>query len=100
MKLTVRVELPASLCLLAAVSQPAEVSLEGPILQRAVLETLEAAYPMLQGTIRGHTSKLRQPFIRFACEQDLSHLSPREPLPAVVAGAKPFPIIDAIAGGL
>lgn len=97
----VRVELPAHLCRLAGISREVQITLEGSVTQRAVLDALELAYPMLEGTIRDHTSKLRRPFIRFfACEQDLSHLSPDDPLPAkVIEGKEPFLIIGAIAGG-
>ena len=101
MNRVVRVELPANLCRLAAARQQVRVTLQGPVTQRAILDALEADYPMLQGTIRDHTSKIRRPFIRFfACEEDLSHLSPDEPLPEPVAnGSEPFLIIGAIAGG-
>ena len=97
----VRVELPAHLSRLASTSREVLLSLDGSITQRAVLDALELAYPMLEGTIRDHTSKLRRPFIRFfACEQDLSHASPDDPLPsAVIEGKEPFLIIGAIAGG-
>ena len=56
---------------------------------------------MLRGTIRDHVTRQRRPFMRFfACEQDLSHESPDAPLPAAVeAGAEPFLIVGAIAGG-
>ena len=97
----VRVELPAHLRRLAGTSHEVHISLEGSVTQRAVLDALELAYPMLKGTIRDHTSKLRRPFIRFfACEQDLSHVSPDDPLPSeVIEGKEPFLIIGAIAGG-
>ena len=97
----VRVELPAHLCRLAGISRETPVSLEGPVTQRTVLDALEVAYPVLEGTIRDHTSKLRRPFIRFfACEQDLSHTSPDDLLPSqVIQGKEPFLIIGAIAGG-
>ena len=97
----VRVELPAHLRRLAGTAQEVHISLEGSVTQRAVLDALELAYPMLKGTIRDHTSKLRRPFIRFfACEQDLSHVSPDDPLPSdVIEGREPFLIIGAIAGG-
>lgn len=97
----VRVELPAHLRRLAGTTQEVHISLEGSVTQRAVLDALELAYPMLKGTIRDHTSKLRRPFIRFfACEQDLSHVSPDDPLPSeVIEGKEPFLIIGAIAGG-
>ena len=97
----VRVELPAHLCRLAGTSREVHLSLDGAVTQRAVLDALELAYPMLEGTIRDHTSKIRRPLIRFfACEQDLSHLSPDDPLPIDVSeGKEPFLIIGAIAGG-
>ena len=41
---------------------------------RSVLDAIEAAYPMLAGTIRDHTTKERRAFLRFfACERDFSH---------------------------
>jgi molybdopterin synthase sulfur carrier subunit len=97
----VRVELPAHLCLLSGVSREVQISVDSPATQRAVLDALELAYPMLEGTIRDHTSKLRRPFLRFfACEQDLSHMSPDDPLPAAVSeGREPLLIIGAVAGG-
>lgn len=101
MSTVIRVELPANLCLLAGAKREVQVTLEGPVTQRAILDALEAAYPMLEGTLRDHTTKLRRPFIRFfACEQDLSHLVPDETLPdAVAQGREPFLVIGAIAGG-
>ena len=64
----------------------------GPVTQRAVLDALEARYPMLRGTIRDHVTQQRRPFVRFfACEEDLSHEPPDAPLPdAVATGAEPF----------
>jgi molybdopterin synthase sulfur carrier subunit len=69
--------------------------------QRSVLDALEACYPMLRGTIRDHVTLQRRPFLRFfACEEDLSHNSPDDPLPeAVASGKEPFLVIGAIAGG-
>jgi sulfur-carrier protein len=101
MTTTVRVELPAHLCRLVGSSREVHLSLDGAVTQRAVLDALELAYPMLEGTVRDHTSKLRRPFIHFfACEQDLSHLSPDDPLPSeVIEGKEPLLIIGAIAGG-
>ena len=56
---------------------------------------------MLRGTIRDHDSGKRRAFVRFfACEQDLSHEPPDDPLPdAVASGAEPFLIVGAMAGG-
>jgi molybdopterin converting factor small subunit len=97
----IRVVLPAHLRTLARVSGDVELSVEGPATQRAVLDALEARYPMLRGAIRDHVTQQRRPFLRFfACEQDLSHEPPDAPLPeAVASGAEPFFIIGAIAGG-
>ena len=97
----IRVYLPAHLRTLASLKGEAEVQVERPVTQRAVLDALEAKYPMLRGTIRDHATQQRRPFVRFfACEEDLSHESPDAPLPdAVAAGAEPFMIVGAIAGG-
>jgi hypothetical protein len=98
---TVRVELPASLCVLARVGRQVEVSLEGPVTQRTILDALETRHPMLRGTIRDHGTLKRRPFIRFfACREDLSHMSADAPLPTAVAeGREQFLIIGAVAGG-
>ena len=100
----IRVALPAHLRTLARLSGDVELEIEGsaaPTL-RAVLDALEARYPMLRGTIRDHVTQQRRPFLRFfACEQDLSHDSPDAPLPeAVAAGREPLFVVGAIAGGL
>ena len=78
-----------------------QVGVPGVVTQRSVIDALEFEYPMLKGTIRDHQTQLRRPFIRFfACEQDLSHDSPDDPLPdAVVSGREPFLVVGAIAGG-
>lgn len=101
MTATVQVELPASLCRLANSPHTFALAVEEPVTQRAILDALEARFPMLEGCLRDHTTRLRRPFIRFfACEQDLSHLSPDDLLPTVVAqGREPFLILGAIAGG-
>ena len=97
----IRVVLPAHLRTLARVSGEVELPVEGGVTQRAVLDALEARYPVLRGTIRGHDGGQRRAFIRFfACEQDLSHESPDAPLPAAVAaGTEPYLIVGAMAGG-
>ncbi|MEP6687500.1 MAG: MoaD/ThiS family protein [Gemmatimonadales bacterium] len=97
----IRVVLPQHLRTLARVGEEVELQVEGPPTQRAVLDALEARYPMLRGTIRGHGTLERRPFVRFfACEQDLSHDPPDTPLPAQVAsGAEPFMVVGAMAGG-
>lgn len=97
----IRVVLPAHLRKLAHVDGEIEVEVAGPVTQRAVLDALEARYPMLRGTIRDHVTQKRRAFVRFfACAQDLSHEAPDAPLPdAVATGAEPFLVIGAIAGG-
>lgn len=97
----IRVILPPHLRTLAQVSGDVEINVEGPVTQRAVLDALEARYPMLRGTIRDHVTHQRRAFLRFfACEEDLSHDSPDAPLPdAVASGKEPFIVIGAIAGG-
>ncbi len=101
MSALVRVELPPSLCVLAGTGRDVVVPLEGAVTQRTLLDALEARYPTLRGTIRDHATRRRRPFIRFfACQQDLSHTPADAPLPeAVAAGAEPFLVIGAIAGG-
>jgi molybdopterin converting factor small subunit len=97
----IRIVLPAHLRKLARVEREVEVEVDGPATQRSVLDALEARYPMLRGTIRDHVTQERRPFLRFfACEQDLSLEPPDTPLPdAVVAGAEPFLVVGAMAGG-
>ena len=93
--------LPAHLRTLARVQGEVELVVEGPVTTCALLDALEARFPMLRGTIRDHGTHRRRPFIRFfACEQDLSHDSPDALLPAAIAsGAEPFLIVGAMAGG-
>lgn len=95
------VMLPAHLRNLAKVSDEIALVVDGSVTQRTVLDALEAAYPMLRGTIRDHTTKQRRAFVRFfACGEDISHDSPDAPLPdAVAQGNEPFMIVGAIAGG-
>jgi len=97
----IRVELPAHLRTLARIGGEVSVVVDGPVTQRAVLDALENAYPVLRGTIRDHGTLKRRAFLRFfACEQDLSHEPPDAILPAQVAsGAEPFLIVGALAGG-
>ena len=97
----IRVVLPFHLRTLAQVDGEVTLEVEGEVTQRAVLDALEARYPVLRGTVRDHVTQERRAFIRFfACGQDLSHESPDAPLPdAVATGAEPILIVGAIAGG-
>ncbi len=97
----IRVVLPHHLRTLAGVGSEVQLDLDGPPTLGAVLDAVEARFPMLRGTIRDHTTRQRRPFIRFfACGQDLSHEPAETPLPEPVArGAEPFRIVGAMAGG-
>ena len=97
----IRVVLPAHLRTLARVDGEVKVDVEAPATQRAVLDALEAAYPMLRGTMRDQTTQQRRAFLRFfACGEDLSNEAPDAPLPeAVAAGTEPYLIVGAMAGG-
>jgi hypothetical protein len=97
----IRVVLPHHLRTLARVDGEVKIEVEGEATPRAVLDALEAGYPMLRGTIRDQVTHQRRAFVRFfACEQDLSHESPDAPLPeAVASGAEPFVVMGAMAGG-
>jgi molybdopterin synthase sulfur carrier subunit len=97
----IRVTLPPHLRTLARVGNEVKLEVEEPVTPRAILDVLEARYPMLAGTIRDQITGERRPFLRFfACEEDLSHESLDTPLPEkVVSGAEPFLIVGAIAGG-
>jgi hypothetical protein len=97
----IRVVLPAHLRTLARVDGEVTVELAQPATLGAVLDALEASYPVLQGTIRDHATHRRRDFVRFfACEEDLSHEPPTTPLPGpVVNGSEPLLIVGAIAGG-
>ena len=97
----IRVVLPAHLRSLARIDGEVHLDIAGPVTQRSVLDALEASYPMLRGTIRAHEGGARRAFIRFfACEEDLSHDPPDNPLPqAVAAGTEPYLIVGAMAGG-
>jgi hypothetical protein len=97
----IRVVLPPHLRTLARVNGEVELDLTGPVTQRMVLDALEARYPVLQGTIRGHGTDRRRAFVRFfACEQDLSHEPPDAALPdAVAKGIEPFLVVGAMSGG-
>ena len=97
----IRVVLPAHLRALARAGGEVELDVAGQVTQRTVLDALEARYPALAGTIRGHDGGPRRAYIRFfACQQDLSHQPPDTPLPeAVASGAEPYLIVGAMAGG-
>ena len=97
----IRVLLPTHLRRLANVNREFDLQVESPVTQRAVLDALEAQYPMLRGTIRDQATQQRRAFIRFfACGRDLSHDPPDAPLPDTVAsGEERFMVVAAMAGG-
>ncbi len=97
----IRVRLPEHLSTLAGVGREVELAVEAPVTQSRVIDALEAAYPMLGGTVRDPGTGRRRPFIRFfACEEDLSFELPDEPLPEAVAnGDAALHVVGAMAGG-
>jgi len=98
----IHVVLPAHLRQLAKLSSgEIELDVAPPVTTSAVLDALEARYPMLEGTVRDHVTRQRRAFVRFfACQEDLSFDSPDTPLPdEVVSSKEPFLIVGAIAGG-
>jgi hypothetical protein len=102
----IRVVLPVHLRNLARTGKEVTVTVPGDgVTQRAVLDALELAYPVLLGTIRDRQTGKRRAFVRFyACEQDFSNEPPDAPLPAAVAaalaaGTEPFLVVGAMAGG-
>jgi sulfur-carrier protein len=97
----IRVVLPAHLRALARVDGDVELDIGGDVTQHAVLDALEARYPVLRGTIRDRETGRRRPHVRFfACSRDLSHEGVDAHLPAAVAaGVEPFLIVGAMSGG-
>ena len=97
----IRVTIPHHLRTLAGTGAEVTLTVDAPVTIGSVLDALEAAYPVLRGTIRDHVTLEKRPFLRFfVCQEDWSHELPDKPLPeAVVTGAEPFMIIGAIAGG-
>jgi hypothetical protein len=97
----IRVELPFHLRNLARVDGEVRLDVAPPVTLRAVLDALEARYPMLRGTIRDHLTGKRRDFLRFyACQRDYSNDPPEVRLPDEVAsGAEPLLVIGALAGG-
>ncbi|HZI31733.1 MAG TPA: MoaD/ThiS family protein [Candidatus Binatia bacterium] len=97
----IRVVLPFHLRNLARVDGEVQLEVKEPVTLGAVLDAIEARYPVLQGTIRDHGTLKRRPFVRFfACKEDFSAEPLETRLPdAIVKGEEPFLVIGAIAGG-
>lgn len=98
---SVRVKLPTHLRVLARVDGEVVLDVPRPATIVGVLDALEAAHPVLRGTIRVHGRGPRRPFVRFfAAGQDLSHDPVETPVPDPVArGQEPFLVVGAMAGG-
>jgi hypothetical protein len=97
----IRVELPGHLRTLAGISGEVHLEVAAPVTARALLDALEARYPMLRGTVRDYERGERRAFMRFfACLEDISFAGMDAPLPeAVVKGDEAFLIVGAVAGG-
>jgi len=97
----VHVVLPYQLQTLAGTGREVELEVPSPVTPRAILEALEARYPMLRGAVIDHAAGERRPRLRFfACQEDYSHEPVDTPLPdAVARGEEAFVIVGAISGG-
>lgn len=97
----IRVVLPYHLRNLAGIDGELQIEVLSPATLGAVLDAIEARYPVLRGTLRDHDSLRRRPFIRFfAGKEDLSLECPDIRLPEIViTGAEPLLVVGAMAGG-
>lgn len=97
----IRVVLPYHLRNLARVDGEVLLEIPPPVPIGAVLDALEAKFPVLRGTIRDHGTLKRRPFIRFfMCKEDYSNAPTDTALPAeVLTGQEPFLVVGAMAGG-
>jgi sulfur-carrier protein len=101
----IRVVLPSHLRALARIDGEVRLDVAGPVTQRTVLDALEARYPALAGTIRGHGGGPRRAFIRFfACRTcPTSRPTPRSPrpsppAPSLTSSSGPWPAVRTPAG--
>ncbi len=97
----IRIALPFHLRNLIRLDGEASVNVRDAPTIGNVLDALEAAHPVLRGTIRDHAGTRRRPHIRyFADGDDLSFAPLEAKLPAaVVEGREAFRVVGAIAGG-
>lgn len=99
--MSVRVILPHHLRNMINAGAEVRLTVEAPVTTRAILNALEAHFPVLRGTIRDRATLERRPLVRFfACDEDWSHTDPETVLPEAIAdGREPFMVVGAIAGG-
>jgi len=97
----IRVLLPFHLRNLAGITGEVTVDVAGPARIRTVLETIEARFPVLRGTIREHGTLKRRSLVRFfVSKEDWSDRPMDTVLPDEIArGKEPLLIIGAMAGG-
>jgi molybdopterin synthase sulfur carrier subunit len=97
----IRIALPFHLRRMAGVEREVQLDVPAPVTMDAVLDVLEAEYPMLRGTVRDHATRQRRAFLRFfALQQDISLKPLDAPLPEAIAkGEEPLRIVGAMAGG-
>src|SRR5690348_11413498 len=57
----IRVIIPVHLRTIAGTGNEVLLDVKPPVTQRSILDALEAAYPVLEGTIRDHVTKKRRP---------------------------------------
>lgn len=97
----VRVVLPHHLRDLARVGPEVQLDVAAPVSLDSTLRALEAAFPVLKGTIRDHVTLKRRAFLHFfAAGEDIS-LEPTDVLlpESIAVGREPLLVIGAIAGG-
>jgi len=97
----IRVVLPSPLRALSGAAAEVTLEVSAPASVAAVLDVVEARWPMLRGTIRDHHRGARRAFVRFyANGADWSHHSMDTPLPDMVQrGEVPLLVVGAMAGG-
>jgi sulfur-carrier protein len=97
----IRVVLPEHLRTLAKIKGEVVLDVTGRATIASLVDALEAAYPMLRGTVRDHTTRERRAFIRFyVAGEDWSNQSKDTPLPdGIATGAEPLLVVGAMAGG-
>lgn len=97
----IRIQLPYHLRNLARVDGEVSLAVDAPVTPAAIIDALEARFPMLKGTIRDQHTGERRPFLRFfACNEDVSfEPADAELPPAIARGTEPFMVVGAVAGG-
>ncbi|MEZ4621961.1 MAG: hypothetical protein R2867_41520 [Caldilineaceae bacterium] len=85
---------------MARTGKEVQLEIAGAVTPAAILDELEARYPMLKGTIRDHQTKSGVPSSVSLRVNRISTRARWTPVPdEVLAGKEPFLIVGAMAGG-